>query len=137
MIQEIGRKECKLIRKAAIEALNMDVVLKSLGIEAKAVSGGSFDDVGFSLKIQFSVAGAESREAQDWKRYSDLVDGFEADDLGREIQIRSKGGNDRYTIVGYLPKRRKFPVMCKSVTTGKISLFTEDGIVKALAASRS
>ena len=133
-IKNIGRQECKMIRQIALQALNKELV--SYGVEAKTTSGGSFDDAGFNLKVQFSVIGAESREARDFKTVAEFTEGLDPSDLGREITIRTKGSSDRYKIVGYLVKRQKFSLMCEFVKNGKIALFTETAVIKALASEK-
>jgi hypothetical protein len=68
-------------------------------------------------------------EARDFERCAVLF-GLKAEDLGREFSSRGK----RFKICGAKPANRKYPILAKCLSTGKVYKFPEDQVVRALAA---
>ena len=60
--------------------------------------------------------------------YANMV-GLEPSDFGMEFTQRG----DTYTLCGLKTRNRKFPILAKKASDGKIYKFTEDGMVRIKA----
>jgi hypothetical protein len=94
--------------------------------------GGSFSSELFSIKLEIATVGehgAASREAEDFKRYAGLFGhGLEEAHLGKEFELPN---GKKYQLKGFMPRRRKFPFLCKDMATGKDILLQEMPVQRA------
>lgn len=89
--------------------------------------------VRFTLELTAQTEdGISAKYRSDWDALHTLY-GFSADDLGKTF--RSQGGEVR--IVGLDTKRRKYPVACQNVATGKVSLFVVEDVLRLLGKPRT
>lgn len=68
----------------------------------------------------------EVKAAADWQRYATL-EGLGKDWVGKTFTRRSTPGVE-WTVMGFMPRRRAYPVLIKRNDTGKLLLITVDEI---------
>lgn len=92
-------------------------------------NGGTYSPTEFKPKLSFVLtdsAGQDLHAKREFERYAEIF-GLKATDLGKEFISQ---GN-MYRVVGLDLKKRKFPVRCQNVETGKIMLFTPECATRA------
>jgi len=102
---------------------------EDLGIEL-TLGKGTYSDEGFGhfSKLSIKVIGGTTQEELDFMAYANMV-GLEPSDFGMEFTQRG----DTYTLCGLKTRNRKFPILAKKASDGKIYKFTEDGMVRIKA----
>lgn len=88
----------------------------------------TYDDSTFNLSVK-AVASDPDSQAKTWAKYAPLF-GLPLDGIGQVINLNRKA----YRITGLDLSRRTFPVRVEEVGSGKVSLFKEDAIRRALSA---
>ena len=118
--------ECEEALKAVADRHGLKLVRKSCSYL------GNECPVAFKLQTVVTDVSGEvvTSEAQDFKRCAVLF-GLKPEDLGREF-VSPQG--KRFKICGAKPRNRKYPILAKCVTTGRVYKFPEDQVVRALAA---
>lgn len=89
-------------------------------ISVNRASGGRFDDLSISFKIEFREAKVEggvtvTKEAQAFLDHCTYL-GLQTEDLGREFSHPSLGS---CRVIGYKPRNRKFPMIVEQKESGK------------------
>jgi hypothetical protein len=118
------------IRKLRVE---MDEVLKTLadkyGIQIKA-GNATFSENLVTLKVDCSIlkdGKAVTKEAEAFLAYAKII-GLDPSDLGREFSLNNK----TYKVLGFQPRKEKFPMICEDTKSGKMYRLPEDSVVAAL-----
>jgi len=89
---------------------------------------GRFSDRQYTVKLQFDIVNLAEKSSFELHARSL---GLAPTDFGREFISQGTV----YKIVGVRPRRRKFPVLCENMRTGKQILFTEGGVKQGLMLS--
>lgn len=97
-------------------------------------NGGKFSDASATLKLDIAVATGKKGEntmsvkaAEDWKKYAEMF-GMKPAWLGKKVMH----AGEAHTILGLMPKRRKFPVLVRK-PSGKQLLLTAETVRGAAA----
>lgn len=109
-IKYIGRPECKIIRKEAVEALNK--ALADLGLQG-SLGNMTYDGSKVSAKLTITLAGVDVAK-EEFEKHCYLYD-LKKSDYG--MQFVSQG--ETFELCGIKPRARKFPLVAKNVRTGK------------------
>lgn len=136
MSTTINAQTLKLLRPKIEAALA--AVMAEAGLACKVTRGTYGGETG-SFKLELCVPNESGetdpsliRAERDFAQYANLF-GLKASDLGAEIKINGK----KAKIVGLMPNRPKFPIVARYEGAKDVVLFTQDGTVRALAASRA
>jgi hypothetical protein len=96
-------------------------VANQYGVNIK-VGNASFSPTNFTTKITVSTISKDGtvmgKEASDFDRYAFMF-GITDYKVGDEFEFR----DETYKIVGMLPRSKKYPVLAKSVSSGKTFKF--------------
>ena len=79
------------------------------------------------VKNKVSSEEAERQQKDDFDRYCRLY-GFDSSDYRKQFQY----GNSTYEFIGFEPKKRKYPCLCKEVTGEKMLVFTVESLSELL-----
>jgi hypothetical protein len=116
------------IDKAAMIALRpqIDEALKELGerlgIDFRAANG-NYGGNSAHFKLEMKVADPDIQEKaqrEEFNRYCSLF-GLEPEDFGKEF----RSGLNRYKVLGFELKRRKYPIRVMDLSANKVVLLTE------------
>ena len=119
----MDKAQAKLVQTEAHEAVK--AVFAKHGLR---ISGGSakFDDASFSITIK-GQSTSPADHAVTWANYAPVF-GLPVDGFGAVITLNRK----QFRITGLDLNRRSFPVVTQDVATGKVTLFREDAVRRAL-----
>jgi len=99
------------------------------GLKVK-ISGGKFNDMSYRPNFEFCVVGDNGRamdgDVRDFERNC-WVFGLDKNDLGRTFW----SSNSEYEVVGLKSRSKKFPVLCKRKSDGKIFKFPSSTVIRA------
>lgn len=110
----------------------LDAIGPKVGFKLE-LAGCTFLDVA-NFKLVCSPIGeqgeAVDKDAEMFKRAAGLI-GLKPTDLGREFVSRG----EKFKLVGYNPRRSKYPFVCVKVSNGKRFKFPKAAVVNALTTS--
>jgi len=124
-IKTFGRSECRSVSEAA--RIAMEKVAAEFGLTLQ-VKGGKFSSSEFTPKFVFLTM-AESGIPAAFTRDANVL-GMKAEDFGRTF----KNGGKTFKVTGINLKKFKYPIVAEDVSTGKVMLFTREGVVFQLRA---
>lgn len=101
----------------------MRTLAKSHNLTLGRISG-SFQDTELSVKVNFNDTNVEgeTQGESDFKLHA-VADGLSIDDLHKKFFFRGM----EYEIMGYAPRRYRFPIECKNAR-GKTFFFTSTNV---------
>lgn len=132
-ITSFDRETLRQLQAQMLAALQN--VCEPLGVQVKT-AGGSFSEFEFTAKFKVAVTSTAAKESKaseheaTWNAYAPLY-GLKPEWFGREFV----SGQAKYKIVGFMPRRSKFPVLAQRVGDGKAMLFPVDAVQRKFAAS--
>ena len=130
IITRINRQVCRRLADV------METTLNEMEIEGIAIKVGNatFCSDNATFKIEVAVKSddgddgvVKTREASDWPIYASGY-GLPRDGIGKVISI----SGEKLEIVGIKPKSKKFPILCKRLSDGKIYKYPVRVIKEAL-----
>tara|TARA_R110000765_G_scaffold255938_3_gene356533 strand:+ start:313 stop:807 length:495 start_codon:yes stop_codon:yes gene_type:complete len=130
-ITEITRPTIKNIR-GFIEA-DTDLVasvLEAFGLKVE-VGNASYSSSEVTFKVKLTVPGTENDERENDYRNYGPSSGLDPEWLGKSA-TDARGGRE-YTVLGYMPRRSKYPILCMTSDKGE-RLFTASGIKRIFEA---
>jgi len=123
-ITSFDKKNTRAVQDAAVVALQE--LAKAYGLTVSA-AGGSLDNGQATLKFRFKVADPAAKEAHErheFGLYAPMF-GLKAEHYGAKIIHKGR----THLLVGFAPRRSKFPYRVRSVDDGRELLLTEMSLV--------
>jgi len=83
-----------------------------------------------SITVEFTLGGVEERagkEREDWNRYCALF-GLMPEHYGQTVIF----GDNPWQLVGFAPRRSKYPIVARQISTGKELLLTKETVERQL-----
>jgi hypothetical protein len=122
----MDRNDCKVIRTELQQVLDKHMN----GLTVK-VLGAAYDNMQATFRVQIQREGAEAPEVHAFRQVTEWssVDGLKAEDLGKEF-TDSRG--TRFTVIGYRPKAKIRPILCKDVVSGREYVFAAKDVARLL-----
>jgi hypothetical protein len=117
-ILHFDKKNVRDLQTAAIPALAE--VAQQFGLKVVA-AGGAIDDVKTMLKFEFSVADAAAQETAEIKAFNLTCYVFDLEPRHYKTRFASRGID--YELVGFAPRRSKFPIRARRIGDSKVVLF--------------
>lgn len=95
---------------------------------AKSVYGDKL-----AITFEFTPGGAEERAAKEREDFNNmaLMFGLKAEHYGAQIRVRG----EPWQLVGFMPRRPKYPMLVRQIATGKELLLTESTVKSQLGIS--
>lgn len=121
-ISKFDRQNIRVVEAAFKEKLakiNAEME-KEFGVSVNLMPGGNFGVTEINSKLQFTIQGVNPL-AEDFKQYCALY-GLNESDLNKTFNY--KGAT--WEIVGLNIGRRKYPIVCKNLSTNKTALFPKE-----------
>lgn len=107
---------------AELKALFAKYGLKMNKRRAKIGSG----IIDYKIELTYTTEAGESAHEIAWKKYA-AFEGLKPEWLGQSVRMNGQ----EWTICGFEPKRRRYPVMASNNATGKVMLWTTEGVIQA------
>ena len=122
-ITSFDKKNTRAVQDAAVAVLQE--LAKAYGLTITA-AGGSLDSGEATLKFKFKVADPAAKEAHErheFGLYAPMF-GLKAEHYGAEIIHKGR----KHLLVGFAPRRSKFPYRVRSADDGRELLLTEQSL---------
>lgn len=127
-ITEFSKQDVESISKEINEALK--AVAQKYNIQIKT-NGGKYDKDTATLKLELQTITESgqilTKEASAFKQYAHLLN-LKPEDLFKEFTVN----NEKYVLVGYAPRKSKFPMICRKVSNNQSYGLALETVVKVL-----
>jgi hypothetical protein len=121
-ITNFDKRTTKTLQEASVEALQE--VARRYGVEV-CQHGGSIDTGEVTLKFKFKVTDPAAKEAAERGKFEMYAPSFGLKAAHYGARFFSGRDREAYTLVGFEPKRSRYPLRGRRVRDGKEMLFTE------------